>query len=246
MLYFLRLTIIIVLVYPPFVLYAQDESLKQKIIEDQAIKLIREYESTLNLIIQVDSELEKDLIIKNSYSRNNGNQIFVNKNVIIESDLDPESNLSKQTIDMNVPTYLNKFWLLFQKDKNTDHPVEFENIKVDTIYQNNELAEVTFDCIFHGKHSYRAMNYGKNSRKATIQINKTDRWYLRIAGISFNQKTFTENVKINQAIPQDSLRYVKPVKTINRKTFTSKERDIAVVTGIFIVAITIFILKQGN
>lgn len=235
----------------PSLNFAQENELEDKIIEDEAIKLIVEYESMLNQIIYVSSDLEKKMIIKNSYSNESGNQIFENKNVIIESDLDPQNAKSNLAIDLDVPTYLNKYWLLFQRENNSIAPVEFNNIHLDTIYKNKKLAEVSYDCLFHGKHINRDSQYEKCARTAIIKIEKADRWKLLISGISFRDTTLLYNklpAKVDDEfiLFQDSIGNSTEAELNKSSKYNQKEKDISVVTGILIAALTIFLLNRGN
>ncbi|UZR99812.1 hypothetical protein [Chondrinema litorale] len=228
--------------------FAQDNELEDKIIEDEAIKLIVEYESMLNQIIYVSSDLEKKMIIKNSYSNESGNQIFENKNVIIESDLDPQNAKSNLAIDLDVPTYLNKYWLLFQRENNLIAPIEFNNVHLDTIYKNKKLAEVSYDCLFHGKHINRDSQYEKYARTAIIKIEKADRWKLLISGISFNNPLEIKEEENTMRLQSDSLQYInynQKIETPLKKELTNKEKNIAGLTGLILISIAMLFLSRN-
>ena len=176
-----------------FLLFNSNISLSQeynkKIVEDEAVKLLVEYEALLNTLTDKSlSDYERGLIMKNSYTKN-ANQIFRNDKVIIESDLEP--SLSSAVIrDMSVAQYLKDFDLFYEKSTSPS-TVNFTHIKLDTIYnkeQNSSLAEVSFESIFKGKHLYQSGEYSLHKRKATLQVNQTDTaWNVKIVQVTFNK-----------------------------------------------------------
>lgn len=168
--------------------FSLSQEYNKKIVEDEVIKLLVEYEGLLNTLSDKSlSDYERGLIMRNSYTEN-ANQIFRDDKVIIESNLDPRFT-SEVIKDMSISQYLKDFDLFYEKSI-TPHTIHFTNISLDTIYnkEQNSLAEVSFESIFKGKHLYRSGEYSLHKRKATMQVNHTDTaWNVKIIQVTFNK-----------------------------------------------------------
>jgi len=187
-----KLSIFLTLTLCCHLIYAQQIELTEE--DKEAIKFkskdfMRELESLLNLIKDptIESIKLKELI-ENSYT-SSANQIFLDENVIIEDDIDP--NFFDYTAQKNseVPKYLNDLELFYEKSEAAT--ISIENIEAYDVSQKDYIfLPVYFETTFEGKHIVIDRPYGTVQRIATIKAEKEDGlWKALIVSIVFYNPT---------------------------------------------------------
>ncbi|MCU0352523.1 MAG: tetratricopeptide repeat protein [Cytophagales bacterium] len=150
----------------------------------QAKNSITELQDLLNFVTFADlppNEL-KD-VIANSYSPSK-NQIFNNKEVVIEDDIDPAYKLGS-TRDLDVDKYLNTLDVFYEKT--IDASITFSNIRVSNVKKKDFIyVKVYFESQFGSKFKKNGAAYPVTKRLAQIRAEKSgNRWKTRIIGIGF-------------------------------------------------------------
>ncbi|MEM1137114.1 MAG: hypothetical protein AAGI07_14850 [Bacteroidota bacterium] len=178
----------------------------------EAGTFVKELELLLNNLSSDESnKLERDIMIDNSF-RPSGNQIFLNQQVIIEDDVNPNRYDFNEVTDFPIEIYLRNFELFYTKqEKNT---IEFTDIYVSEVKEGNYIyLEVYFKSQFKGKHLTYKEAYRKTSRVATIIAEKNKKsWILKIASIVFyNPRTHDSLFQLNR-------------DPLNLKDFTIKQQ----------------------
>lgn|GEM_PF-2417873 len=167
-------------------LYAQPLSTRDNnILRYEAGAFVLEFELLLNNLSNNGSaKFERDLIIENSFT-STGNQIFLNKDVIIEDDINPNNFNYKKVKDLYVEKYLRNFDIFYKKQ--AQKTIRFSDIYVSEVKQGDYIyLEVFFQSNFSGSHLTYRETYQQTSRVATIIANREGRlWKLRIASIVF-------------------------------------------------------------
>ncbi|MBX2843235.1 MAG: hypothetical protein KTR26_15805 [Flammeovirgaceae bacterium] len=190
-----------------FHLVAQDEieynSDDIKEIKFSGMQLIKEYEQLLNLISNTDVGYAKQgEIIKNSYQKGFGQQIFKSGEVVVENNLNPEWTKEDKIKDLTVADYLNKFNLFYSKsDQNS---VVFQNIETSPIRQEEYIyLEIYYESIFKGRHLNYNLPYQMNRRVATIEAQRLsgNSWDLKIVGVTFYNPVIHHNFLQKKNIP---------------------------------------------
>ena len=167
---------------------AQDIILTQEDKEEiryQTKDIIDQLESLMNLIKDPNlGEFNKSKIINHSYS-DHVNQIFVDANVIIEDDINPNFYNWKHQKNVRVGKYLKDFELFYEK--NTQKTVSFSNVQAFEVQQKEYVyVPVYFEVNYTGKHLVIDKPYNKGKRVATIiAIKEGELWKTLIASISF-------------------------------------------------------------
>lgn len=222
-------------------LYAQPLSTRDNnILRYEAGAFVLELELLLNNLSNSGSaKFERDLIIENSFTAT-GNQIFLNKDVIIEDDINPNNFNYKIVKDLYVEKYLINFDIFYKKQ--AQKSIKFSDIYVSEVKQGEYIyLEVFFQSKFSGSHLTYRETYQQTSRVATIIANREGRlWKLRIASIVFynpkkhsklfNLKNTEEGLIQDNKTPQKILEENKINQRvpISRKVVkTSQEWDLA-------------------
>ena len=165
-----------------------EEELVSNALENTLIQLIKEYELLLNTIAStgLNSE-ERKKIISNSYLPSSSLQLFLNENVIIETDIDPL--LANEPVrDNNVKKYLQDFNLFYSKSEKPT--VHFNYITVSERL-NNELIKINFESEFSGTHVINGLGYPIKNRSALVKLihDPVNKWKPLIAEIDFDTGT---------------------------------------------------------
>ena len=161
---------------------------EKKIIQYEAEMFIKEYQLLLNTIISTSlNRLEVEELIQNSYTQT-GNRIFLNHNVIIEDDIDPNYYSSAKVKDVKVSKYLNDLDLFYSKSATT-HSITFSDMLSSEVKEKDYIyVEVYFKSEFLGRHITINTPYKSTERIATIIAKKNlreDIWEMTIASIVF-------------------------------------------------------------
>jgi|GEM_PF-1486172 len=164
---------------------AQDLTVKEGAeISYQAKNAITELQDLLNFVTFADlppNELKE--VIANSYSASK-NQIFYNKEVVVEDDIDPANRLGR-TRDLDVEKYLNTLDVFYEKT--IDASISFSNIQVSNVKKKDFIyIKVYFESHFGGKYKKTGAVYQPVKRMAQLRAERAGtRWKARIIGISF-------------------------------------------------------------
>ncbi|MEM1135485.1 MAG: hypothetical protein AAGI07_06555, partial [Bacteroidota bacterium] len=189
---------------------------KAQALENTLYQLIKEYELLLNTISATGfSEEERKLIIANSYTSGSGQQIFLDKNVIIESDINP--NESKQNIkDDNVKKYLRDFALFYSKSENPT--VSFNKIEVVGKF-SEELIQVNFESVFSGFHILKEKKYQASQRMVLVKLvpDLVNKWKPLIVAVGYNAKAYIYSENKNKEQVEDTIQSLEIIKYINKK-----------------------------
>lgn len=169
--------------------YAQNNTLEvalDKAVENTLVQLIKEYELLLNVIASTGlSEEERKQVIANSYIQGSGQQLFMDKNVIIESDIDPTEKEGKIS-DYAVKKYLGDFALFYSKSEIPS--VSFEKIYVAGKVDGG-LVKVNFESKFSGQHIVKKKAYAVQKRTALVRLfpDPVNKWKPLIVEVDFNK-----------------------------------------------------------
>ena len=187
-----KLSIFLTLTLSCHLLYSQQIELTEE--DKEAIKykskdFIGELVSLLNLIKDPTIEaIKRKEIIENSYTPS-ANQLFLDENVIIEDDIDP--NFFDYTSQKNseVPKYLSDLELFYEKSEAAT--ISIDNIEAYDVSQKDYIfLPVYFETTFKGKHIVIDRPYGTVQRIATIKAEKEDGlWKALIVSIVFYNPT---------------------------------------------------------
>lgn len=150
----------------------------------QAKNTITELQDLLNFVTFSDlppNELKE--VIANSYSPSK-NQIFYNKEVVLEDDIDPSYKLGN-TRDLDAEKYLNTLDVFYEKT--IDASVTFSNIKVSNVKKKDFIyIKVYFESHFGSKFKKTGATYNPVKRVAQLRADKSgNRWKAKIIGIGF-------------------------------------------------------------
>ncbi|UZR94084.1 tetratricopeptide repeat protein [Chondrinema litorale] len=181
---------------------AQDLEIRDKAeISYKAELLVNEFQNLLNVISNEDMTLtETEEIIKNSYDVN-GNRIFLDAEITVEDDINPNNVGPENVVDASVEKYLKDFDLFYTKSP--DFTVTFSNVKVSKIYNKDFfLARVYFEREFTSKHNTVEIPYNKVERVADIKaIKNGSQWETYIISVTFYNP---DNPLEFEEIPEDT------------------------------------------
>ncbi|RMG75745.1 MAG: tetratricopeptide repeat protein [Bacteroidetes bacterium] len=156
-------------------------------ISSRASMLVRELEQLYNFITNSDMfDSEIETIIKGSFTKGSSNQIFYDREVIVENDLDPAFKPGATPVDLEVWRYLKELDLNYTKSE--DFTVHFENVKVSRVYEGGTypFVQVYFERVFEGKHKQYNQPYATVPRVALVRADRLDKqWEVHIAAIVF-------------------------------------------------------------
>jgi len=162
---------------------------------------IEECELLLNTIADPElGEYKRNEISENSYDPSSGNQIFVDADVIIEDDINPEFfAYSEKPKDSPVRKYLNDLDLFYEKS--VEPTISFTDVETfDVDKKDYAYSTVYFKSFFRGQHRIIRRPYRQTERIATIKAERIGkRWKLSIVSIVFYNPEIHKN-KLNPDI----------------------------------------------
>lgn len=156
----------------------------------QAKETVKAYQSLLNFVVFAENapnELKDAIENSCSVSRN---QIFLNKEAIIEDDIDPDNRLG-QTRDLPVEKYLNTLDISYEKD--IDPSIAFTSVQVSHVKKKDYLyIKVFFESAFGKANKKKNVPYPVRQRVALLRAEKRgNRWYTFVSGIRFHDPANT-------------------------------------------------------
>ena len=167
---------------------AQDTTLSEddkKAIQYKSRDFIKELASLMNIICDPTIEdVKRTEIINNSYNAN-ANQIFVDGDVIIEDDIDPNFTNWENPKNLKVSRYLKDLDLFYQKSERPT--ISFDNIQTFEVKKGSYIfMPLYFETSFTGKHLVINKPYQTVKRVATIMARKEGNlWKPLIVSIVF-------------------------------------------------------------
>lgn len=205
--------ILLLFIWLSFDSYSQQQiSLRDaKEITYQAKSVVQGYEGLLNYVTFSEnpvSELKE--VIANSYSPSRI-QVFQSKDVIIEDDIDPASDLGNAR-DLPVDQYLNTLDVFYAKS--IDATVSFSNFRFSNIKKNDYLyVKVFFERNFGGKHKEKGMGYAPKPRQALVRLDKQEnKWKATIIGVNFYDPTdVADTLSTDMVVVADSSESTNPL-----------------------------------
>ncbi|UZR95149.1 hypothetical protein [Chondrinema litorale] len=148
---------------------------------------IEEFELLLNTVVDPElGEYKRNEISVNSYNPASGNQIFVDGDVIIEDDIDPNYfEYQQRSKDSPVKKYLNDLDLFYEKS--VEPTIDFSEIETFSIgVKDYVYAVVYYKSFFRSQHRIIKRPYRQSERVATIKAERIGRrWKLSIVSIVF-------------------------------------------------------------
>jgi tetratricopeptide (TPR) repeat protein len=157
-----------------------------KEINYQATETVKQIPPLLNLVTD-PTMLSSDLLqMEGDSYKASRNQIFYNKDVTVEDDIDPSANLGASK-DRSVEKYLAA--LDVEYDKTTDATITYKNLVSSSIKKKDYIyVNVKFDADFSGH--YRAKSttpYKTRQRVAIVRMSTSGngKWQALIVGVNF-------------------------------------------------------------
>ncbi|MCU0355673.1 MAG: PorT family protein [Cytophagales bacterium] len=165
-------------------------------IQSKAKSNIADLENLLNFVTFSDaSPAEVQQVIERSYA-SSPNQLFFNKKVVLEDDIDPSFN-KDNTKDLEVSKYLNTLDVYYRKT--AEPSIRFTSVQVSNVKKKDFLyVKVYFESNFGSAYKSNGSTYQKRQRLALVRADKISyRWEVRIIGVTFYDPfkpiTSTEN-----------------------------------------------------
>lgn len=149
-----------------------------------------DYLTLLNSIVSNNFEDDEIKSIIENHLNGEGKKLFLNPEIIIESDFMPGYDTLKVPDDKKVGDYLFAFTTNYIHTETRS--LYFENLGISSLKQSSIgfYFDVTFDCFFKGHNKKSSSDFPRFSRKATIIVKKEGgNWQPYISGISFNRET---------------------------------------------------------
>lgn len=151
----------------------------------QAENTAAEYENLLNAISNTNSgPAEIQLFVEGSYTPG-PNQIFLNKDVVVEDNIDPTHVNAQGAQDKPISAYLSDFDVSYVK---TDDPsVKFDKRKMGPIRRQDILfVNVLYENTFSSKAKTSTDGYKPTQRVMTLRAERNgNKWRTFIAGVRF-------------------------------------------------------------
>ncbi|MEZ0540255.1 tetratricopeptide repeat protein [Fibrella arboris] len=151
----------------------------------------------LNVLSLADlGEAERNALISESYAPGT-NQLFANKDIIVEDDISPNRAAAGTVFDMPVEKYLANFDLLYAKS--AESTISFSDIAVSDLKKASSLyVKVLFTSLFRGKHTKIDKPYGPVRRVAEVRADQTgSKWTVVITRIAFATPADSVNATLN-------------------------------------------------
>ncbi len=173
------------------------------------------------------SRYSRDILIENSCSPS-ANQIFLNEDVIIEDDIDPNNFDYTAVKDVRVVRYLKDLDLFYLKKQ--EQSIGFTSL-ISGEVKNGEYVyiEVYFESLFNGSHKILSDKYTVTKRVATIKAEKQKGiWKMLIASIVFYSPQKHKFVQqyldyLNKEIQMDSMQVV--IDSLHQNIQIAKEEE---------------------
>ena len=200
--YLLRISFIILLAISYLRGYAQPLTTR----DNEEVKLLarRKVELGLSDLLNVLSltdlgEAERNGLIGESFSAG-ANQLFADKDVIIEDDINPNRAATGTVLDMPVEKYLANFDLLYAKSAQST--VRFTDVSVSNLKRGNNLyVKVLFTSVFGGRNTKIDKPYGPVRRVAEVRAEQVGaKWTVAIARIAFALPADSANAPLNNVV----------------------------------------------
>ncbi|MEL6251448.1 MAG: tetratricopeptide repeat protein [Bacteroidota bacterium] len=173
--------------------FAQQASAQSKLspadkieISYNAKLMIKELESLLNVISNENITLSQtEMLIANSFSSENPNQLFYDQNAIVEDDVNPRHYKADDAVDLSALRYLQDLDIFYKK---TGSPtIQFDSIKSSAVERKSyTYVRVYFQSNFGSTHKEVANRYRSGKRIAELRADKEgSQWKTRIVSIVF-------------------------------------------------------------
>jgi WD40 repeat protein len=170
-------------------------------ITSRSKELLQNFNQLINLLTSplIDDATSKELIA-NSFAKNDSNALFLNDNVILEDDIDPNHFDYKTSSDVNVKTYFKNIDLFLKKD--TVSSIVFSDVRVSNVKLGDFLyVKVFFKSLFRTNHKEIKKTYVTTERVVDMRaeiVNK--KWKVYIVLVSFVKPENLENSFKNDVI----------------------------------------------
>jgi len=198
--------------------FAQKLTLKDaREISYQATETVKRIPDLLN-VINDPNNIATDLIqIEGDSYKPSRNQLFYNKDITVENDIDPLASLGNSK-DISIDKYMTTLDL--QYDKSTDATINYNNLVPSFIKKKDFVfVNVKFDGEFKGKYKVKNIAYKTRPRIATIRMvsGGNGKWSAYVMGISFydpakpiestenNTDIYTDTSATATVVPPDSV-----------------------------------------
>ena len=186
-------------------------------IKYEAAVCLNKFESILNSIAFNDNTPgELAGYIRNSYSNNQNSRVFLNSDVIIQSDIDPKYVLGNNE-ELPAEKYLEDLCLKYQKSP--DFNINFTNLTVSDLKKTDHLyLRLRYDQDFGGKFKPTGARYPQRQREATFRIEKIGerKWQALIESITY----------YNPDLPIESIDHNLPIRTKYSNTNNSAATEV--------------------
>ncbi|MCX6214602.1 tetratricopeptide repeat protein [Spirosoma sp.] len=181
--------------------------------DNDEVKLLarRKVERGLNDLLNVLSltdlgEAERNALINESFSPG-VNQLFADKDVIVEDDISPSRAAVGTVLDVSVEKYLANFDLLYAKASQSS--IQFSGITVSDLKKGNSLyVKVFYTSFFSGKHTKIDKPYVPVRRVAEVRADRAGtKWAVLITRLAFmtqadSTNRLLNNVPLKEAAPR--------------------------------------------
>ncbi|GAB3504519.1 hypothetical protein GCM10027341_34940 [Spirosoma knui] len=152
----------------------------------------------LNVLSLTDlGEAERNTLITESFTPGI-NQLFADKDVVVEDDVNPNRAAAATVLDMPVEKYLANFDLLYAKS--TQSTILFSDVSVSDLKKGtaNLYVKVYYTALFKGKHTKIDKAYGPIRRVAEIRAEQTgSKWTVLITRLAFATSSDSANLTLN-------------------------------------------------
>lgn len=202
--------------------------------DNEEVKLLarRKVELGLSDLLNVLSlsdlgEAERNALISESFAPGT-NQLFADKDIIVEDDISPVRAAAGTVFDMSVEKYLANFDLLYAKS--AESTIQFSNIAVSDLKKGGNLyVKVLFTSLFRGRHTKIDKPYGPVRRVAEVRADQVgSKWMVVITRIAFA----TPADSVNAALNNVALKEAAPRKLLATVDSSAARPDSAKATAV--------------
>ncbi len=171
--------------------------------DNEEVKLLarRKVELGLSDLLNVLSlsdlgEAERNALISESYSPG-VNQLFADKDVIVEDDISPNRVSTTTVLDAPVEKYLANFDLFYAKSALST--IRFSGVTVSDLKKGNTLyVKVFYTSLFGGKHTKIDKPYVPVRRVAEVRADQVgSKWTVLITRLAFMSQADSTNLTLN-------------------------------------------------
>ena len=163
-------------------------------------KVERGLSDLLNVLSLADlGEAERNGLISESFAPG-VNQLFADKDVIVEDDISPNRVSTATVLDMPVEKYLANFDLLYAKT--TQSTIQFSDVTVSDLKKGNTLyVKVFYTSLLGGKHTKIDKPYVAIRRVAEVRAEQTGtKWTVLITRLAFATPADSTNSTLNNVV----------------------------------------------